>query len=317
MEFGAFLGNESLKQRLSAAIKQQKLTHSFLLAGPEGSGKRTLAKLLCAAMQCTAEEKPCLRCAQCRKVLGGIHPDIIVVDDPEKKTVPVGIVRDARSTLFIRPNEGRKKIYLFPRAQDLNAQGQNALLKCMEEPPEYGVFLLLTETTGQLLPTVRSRCVELQLSPLRDAVLLAALRECFPDASEPTLQAAAACSEGYLGKAIRVMQQQVSLLPQSVAFIQAYCEQSNGGLLRVLTPMERLKRDQLRAILVQWRELLADALTSRRGASPSRPESARIASSRSAASLLAGIDALDQAIQMIDANVGSAHICGALTVLLR
>ena len=85
MEFGAFLGNESLKQRLSAAIKQQKLTHSFLLAGPEGSGKRTLAKLLCAAMQCTAEEKPCLRCAQCRKVLGGIHPDIIVVDDPEKK----------------------------------------------------------------------------------------------------------------------------------------------------------------------------------------------------------------------------------------
>ena len=74
-------------------------------------------------MQCTAPgERPCGVCPQCRKVLDGAHPDICIVDDPEKKTIPVKLVRDACTDLYIRPNEGQRKIYLFPRAQDLNQQ---------------------------------------------------------------------------------------------------------------------------------------------------------------------------------------------------
>ncbi len=318
MEFGTFLGNEPLKQRLASVLANGKLHHSYLLCGPAGSGKHTLARLLCAAMECTAAEKPCLRCPQCHKVLHGTYPDIITVDDPDRKTLPVKLIRDTCADLYVRPNEGAKKIYLIPRAQDLNPQGQNALLKCMEEPPAYGVFLLLTDNAERLLPTVRSRCVELRLQPLADAVLLPALRERFPQAEESALRSAAARSGGYLGQAETLLRENsIDLFPQTKSFLAAYCAKDPVALLRVLVPMEKLKREALRPILTQWYELLASALTAHAGQTALRPECAQVASARSAAALLSSIDALKAALVRLDANVGPGHICGALSILLR
>ena len=318
MEFGTFLGNEPLKQRLASVLANGKLHHSYLLCGPAGSGKHTLARLLCAAMECTAAEKPCLRCPQCHKVLHGTHPDIITVDDPDRKTLPVKLIRDTCADLYVRPNEGAKKIYLIPRAQDLNPQGQNALLKCMEEPPAYGVFLLLTDNAERLLPTVRSRCVELRLQPLADAVLLPALRERFPQAEESALRSAAARSGGYLGQAETLLRENsTDLFPQTKSFLAAYCAKDPVALLRVLVPMEKLKREALRPILTQWYELLASALTAHAGQTALRPECVQVASARSAAALLSSIDALKAALVRLDANVGPGHICGALSILLR
>lgn len=317
MEFGTLLGNDALKQRLSAALAKGQLSHCYLISGPEGSGKRTLARLLAAAMQCTERKKPCCRCPQCRKALDGMHPDIITVDDPEKKGVSVKLVREACADLYVRPNEGAKKIYIFPRAQELNPQGQNALLKCIEEPPAYGVFFLLTDNASRLLPTIRSRCVELRMAPLSDAQLISALQTRLPGADVQTLRAAALRSGGYLGQALTLAQENASLLPQTEAFAAAYASGSSGGLLRVLAPMEKLKREQLRPILLQWYALLTSALTAQNGQPPLRKESSQIAASRSAADLLRAVDALDQAQKLLDANVGTAHICGALFVKLN
>ena len=87
----ALLGNARLKSVLAAAFAADRLSHCYLLAGPEGSGKHTLARILAAAMECTAGAKrPCGVCLQCRKVLDGVHPDVITVDDPDKKIVTVG-----------------------------------------------------------------------------------------------------------------------------------------------------------------------------------------------------------------------------------
>ena len=184
MNFGDFLGNDGIKQRLNEAERAGRLSHAWLLIGPEGSGRHTLARQLIAAMQCTADgERPCMRCTACKKVLSDMHPDVITVDAPDKKTIPVKLVRDACADLFVRPNEGARKIYLFPRAHDLNAQGQNALLKCIEEPPPYGTFFLLSEQP--LLPTVQSRCVELRLCPLPEATLLRALGQRAPSHRRP------------------------------------------------------------------------------------------------------------------------------------
>lgn len=314
MNFGDFLGNETLKERLSNALSRNQLSHCYLITGPVGSGKHTLARVLSAAMQCTAEgERPCGQCAQCRKALHGTHPDILTVDDAEKKTIPVKLVRDACADLYVRPNEGVKKIYCFPRAQDLNAQGQNALLKCIEEPPAYGVFLLFAEQPEQLLPTIRSRCVHLQLSPLPETVLRNALRSRFPDAT-PDRLSAAAC--GYLGQAIARMQEDASLLPQVVALARAYCERSVGAILRVLTPMERLKREQLRPVLLQWRALLADAITCRSAATP-YAESKQLAAARTNGDLLSAAKASQHALTLLEANVSPAHICGMLAIRLR
>lgn len=316
MGFDALLGNDALKQRLSVSLSRGQLSHCYLLSGPAGSGKRTLAKLLAAAMQCTAARRPCGQCAQCRKVLGETHPDVITVDDPEKKTIPVKLVRDTCADLYVRPNEGAKKIYLFPRAQDLNAQGQNALLKCIEEPPAYGVFLLLTEHAEQLLPTIRSRCVELRLSPLEDAVLREALASRFPDASQDALRSAILRSGGYLGQAIDLLREGSELLPQTRAFAEAFSAADPGALLRVLVPMERLKREQLRPILLQWTEVLSSAAAVRSGLPAIAPESRKIANNRTDAQLLRAVEALRNAISLTDANVGAAHICGMLSVKL-
>ena len=265
MSFDALLGNETLKQRLTASLSKSKASHSYLITGPKGSGKHTLAKLLAAALQCTEHNKPCGRCNQCRKVMDNIHPDVITVDDPEHKTIPVKLIRQTCADLYIRPNEGNRKIYIFPRAQDMRTEAQNALLKCIEEPPSYGTFLFLTEHSEQLLTTIRSRCVELRLSPLEDRLLQQTLADRYPEAGSSAISAAALSSEGYLGKAIELLADNTDLLPQSYSFVPAYCSGDPAALFRVLAPMEKLKRDQLRPILLQWHSLIAAALRVRSG----------------------------------------------------
>lgn len=317
MSFDALLGNSTLKQRLAASLSKDRSSHSYLISGPAGSGKHSLARLLAAALQCTEIEKPCCRCSQCRKVLQGIHPDVITVDDPEKKTISVKLVRETCADLYIRPNEGKKKIYLFPRAQDMRIEGQNALLKCIEEPPPYGVFLFLTEHSEQLLTTIRSRCVELRMSPLPDDTLHKALKDRYPQAGESAISSAAISSDGYLGKAIALLEENADLLPQTHSFIPAYCSADPAALFSVLAPMEKLKRDQLRPILLQWHNLISAALRVRSGLPSPHPLCRELASCRSTAALLRACQILTQALQQLEANVGTGHICGTLSILLR
>ena len=190
MGFDALLGNDRLKQNLTRSLAKGHVSHFYLISGPEGSGKHTLAKLLAAAILCQGTDKPCGRCTPCRKVMDGSHPDFITVDDPEKKTVTVDLIRQARADVYIQPNESEYKIYMFPRAQDMGLPGQNALLKILEEPPKYGVFLLLTDNPDKLLPTVRSRCTELNMQALPEDVLRSHLRREFPQAQEEDITAA-------------------------------------------------------------------------------------------------------------------------------
>ena len=119
MGFEALLGNERLRQNLVSSLQKGHISHFYLISGPVGSGKHTLARLLAAAILCGSRQKPCLSCEPCRKVMANTHPDFITIDDPEKKTVPVDLIRQARNDIYIRPNEAEHKIYLFPRAQDM------------------------------------------------------------------------------------------------------------------------------------------------------------------------------------------------------
>lgn len=318
MEFPGFLGNEQLKENLSAAIDRQRPAHFYLLSGPQGSGKRTLAKLLTAALLCRSSGKrPCGACSQCRKVMDGAHPDVITVDDPEKKTVPVELVRQAREDLFIRPNEGERKIYYVPRGQDLNLSGQNALLKVLEEPPPYGVFLLLTDNSDRLLPTVRSRCVELKLQPLSRELISRALRREFPQAGQEEISAAAIRSGGWLGQAKALLSEGGGWLPQTLDFAEAYSRKDHLRLLRVLVPMEKLKREQLIPILTQWRELLSSALAFRSGLPPMDPLSRSIAAGRTAQELSRCVAVLDKSLEYLEGNVSPGAVCGNLTWKLR
>lgn len=204
MGFELLLGNAALKSRLSAALAQGKTGHCYLLTGPAGAGKRTLARLLAAALQCEGREKPCGLCGPCRKALADIHPDIITVDTPDRKTVPVERIRALQADAYVRPNEGQRKIYLFPRAQALTESAQNALLKLIEEPPPYGVFLLLSDVPEKLLPTVRSRCQLLRLEPVPQDQALPWLAAQFPQRDREALLAAYRRGGGYLLSLIHI-----------------------------------------------------------------------------------------------------------------
>ena len=165
MELSALSGNERLKEQLSRQERGRGLSHAYIVSGPAGSGRHTLARQLAAAMLCAGPgEKPCGKCGPCQKVLRGIHPDVSVITGPEEgKPITVDQVRALRADAYIRPNEGERKIYLLEGADRMNASAQNAMLKLLEEGPPYAAFLLIAGNAGGLLRTVRSRCEELVL----------------------------------------------------------------------------------------------------------------------------------------------------------
>ena len=316
MGFEKLLGNDRLKENLTAARQKGKLSHFYLISGPEGSGKHTLADLIAGAMLCQDPDGPCGLCRACRKLQSRSHPDYLVIDDPEKKTVPVDLIRQARADLFIRPNEGNRKIYLFPRAQDMGIPGQNALLKVLEEPPPYGVFLLLADNPDKLLPTVRSRCVELKLKALPRDLMRRTLSAEFPGAAVETIDATILRSGGYLGQARELLSGD-AVSEQTLLFANAYRARDPYGLLQVLLPMEKWKRDALISILAQWLELVEQALLARSGIPVPVPEASAIASARNPRELMEAATALKKAMEYAQGNVSCAAVCSWLSWTLR
>jgi len=314
MGFEGLLGNERLKENLRTSVGRGRVSHFYLISGPAGSGKHTLAKLLSAAILCQNKEKPCLSCNACRKVMGNNHPDCITVTDPDHKTVAVDIVRDARADMYVMPNESDRKIYIFP--QELRAEGQNALLKILEEPPPYGVFILLTDNPEKLLPTVRSRGTELRLLALPEQVLKRALKEAFPDADEERLAAAISRSGGYLGQAKELLETG-AVSQQTEDFVKSFSTRDVLGLTYVLVGMEKWKRDQAIPEWQGWLQLLQMALACQAGQPAPSALVRQLSTSRSGRELMDGVQKLQKVIEYAQGNVSVAAICGYLQWALR
>ena len=155
---------DGVRRRLEAAVG--RLSHAYIISGPVKETTYALAEILAQAYVCASEgNSPCGTCSNCRKAKGNIHPDIIRVSLLEdKRNILVDQVRQLRAEAYIRPNEADRKVFIIEDAQTMNDNAQNALLKVLEDGPQYLSFLLLTENDQQLLPTIRSRCEILSLS---------------------------------------------------------------------------------------------------------------------------------------------------------
>lgn len=165
MKLTNFIGNEKVIDRLSKLMESGRFPHALIIEGEEGIGKKTLAKDIACALVCRDNDKPCGECAQCKKAIGAIHPDISeYIPAGTANSFHVDTVRNIINDAYVQPNEADYKIYILANAHCMNQNAQNALLKILEEPPKYVVFILTTNSKSALLSTVLSRsvCVSLE-----------------------------------------------------------------------------------------------------------------------------------------------------------
>lgn len=165
MKLTNFIGNEKVIDRLSKLMESGRFPHALIIEGEEGIGKKTLAKDIACALVCRGNDKPCGECAQCKKAIGAIHPDISeYIPARTANSFHVDTVRNIINDAYVQPNEADYKIYILANAHCMNQNAQNALLKILEEPPKYVVFILTTNSKSALLSTVLSRsvCVSLE-----------------------------------------------------------------------------------------------------------------------------------------------------------
>lgn len=178
--FADIVGQEHLKEHLENAIKMDKVSHAYIINGEKNAGKEFIAKTFAMALQCENRQgtEPCGECHSCRQALSGNHPDIIFITHEKPGTIGVDdIRRQVNNDVAIKPYKGPKKIYIMNEGEKMTAQAQNALLKTLEEPPEYAVLLILTGNVDSLLQTILSRCVVLNMKPTKDAQIKKYLME--------------------------------------------------------------------------------------------------------------------------------------------
>lgn len=176
--FQTIPGQSAVKMHFQSAVRNDRVSHAYMLIGERGMGKRKLADAFAALLLCEENgSEPCGRCHACRQVQAGTHPDLIHITH-EKKTISVDEIRAQLSEeAVIRPFSGKKKIFIIPDAEKMTVQAQNAALKTIEEPPAYAVILLLTESEEALLDTIKSRCVRLRLRPAADSEIRELLKK--------------------------------------------------------------------------------------------------------------------------------------------
>lgn len=202
--FSEIVGHEQIKEHMQAAIRDKKPFHAYLFQGEEGVGKEALARTFAAGLQCQSEstDKPCKECVSCRQMESGNQPDVIWVTREKASLGVDGIREQLCNTMDIKPFSSPYKIYLVPEAEKMTEAAQNALLKTIEEPPEYGIVILMTSNISALLPTIQSRCLTMEFRPLSTAVVESYVKE-HCQVPDYQARASAAFAQGNLGKAMR------------------------------------------------------------------------------------------------------------------
>lgn len=204
--FEEIRGNTPLVEQLRRSAASGRSSHAYLFLGGAGAGKRLIANTFAKALQCEGEKRPCDSCKSCHAFNHGNHPDVIYFQPLKSgKTYTIEDVREQLlETVDLKPFQYEKKIYIIEKADTLNIQSQNALLKTLEEPPAHAVFLLLAERAEAFLPTILSRVVVMKIRPLSAETIADYLMQAGHLAEESHILSAYA--QGRIGQALELVE---------------------------------------------------------------------------------------------------------------
>ena len=260
--FKDVVGHKDIINYIRNAVSEDKVSHAYILNGERGSGKKMLANLFASTLQCEkGGPDPCNECHSCKQAESGNHPDIIHVTHEKPNTISGEDVRtQVNNDIMIKPYQGPYKIYIISEADLMTPQAQNALLKTIEEPPEYAVIFLLTENAQMLLPTITSRCVMLKLRNIKDTLIKKYLMETVkvPDYKADMCTAFA---QGNMGRAIMLANSEHfnEIREEAVQLLKYIDEMDLNEVVKAIKRISAYKleiNDYLDIIMIWYRDVL-------------------------------------------------------------
>ncbi len=208
MDFSKFIGQKHIAKLLLSQLTEGTIGHAYLFVGSKGQGKSTLARIFAGGILCENPQMgrgPCGACLSCQKIKKSIHPDLAYLGGDQGK-IKIDDTRKLKEAISFRPSEGSKKIYILENVDDMTRESGNSMLKVLEDPPPYAVFILTALTLDSILPTIQSRCEVYKFQPLTGAELKAYLSKEY-DCGSQELELAVAFSGGMLQKARSLLEE--------------------------------------------------------------------------------------------------------------
>ena len=310
--FADIVGQEQLKEHLQNAISMNKVSHAYIINGERSSGKEFVAKIFAMTLQCEkGGTEPCGECHSCKQAMSNNQPDIIFISHEKPGSIGVEDIRgQINNDIGIKPYSSPRKVYIMNEGEKMTVQAQNALLKTLEEPPEYAVIIILTTNVDSLLPTILSRCVVLNMKPVEDALVKKYL---MTELQVPDYKAniCVAFAKGNVGKAklLASSEEFEKVKAEAVTLVKHINEMETHEVVKAIKKISEYKldvNDYLDILSIWYRDVLLYKATRDMNGLIFRDEFQQI-SKMADRSTYEGIEtivnALQQAKRRLDANV--------------
>ena len=262
-KFSDIIGQDMIKEHLINAINTGNVSHAYIINGERFSGKEYIAKVFAMALQCENRDgaDPCGECHACKQALSANQPDIIHLTHEKPNVITVDDIREQiNGDIVIKPYACDRKIYIINEAEKMNVQAQNALLKTLEEPPEYAVIIILTTNVDALLPTILSRCVVLNMKPVEDCLVKEFLMK-YVQVPDYKAEVCAAFARGNIGKAkiLASSEEFDKIKTEAIALLKHIDEMNINDISKTIKQMNEYKleiNDFLDILAIWYRDAL-------------------------------------------------------------
>ncbi len=308
LRFEEIVGQDQALGLLEKALKSRRLPHAYLFVGPEGVGRETTARALFLRLVC-AQEQGCGECPGCRKFLKGLHPDVEILT-PQGQKIKIDQIRTLEQKLRFVPLEASRRLILIPEAEALTREAANALLKSLEEPPPYTLFVLLASSPDVLLPTIVSRTQIIRFRPLPLHTLQNLLVERFGKLPEEA-EGLALLAQGSVGRALRLSEK--GFLEELTRLVHVISGSDPVQLLNLTEVLANLK-DQLPVFLELVLVWLQQSLRSYLGLAP---YPALFPPSAPSTIVLPALELVEKTIKALEFNVNRELALLALFLRLK